>query len=104
MPKKIGTETILPYFSPSSTRNIEATHILHNSGEVCQASHYHELLNSGIDPDIIALNFKSLEGDITHEYLLSDAIAKLGDGKQTPHSSQYTTLEVARLIQRYNHT
>jgi hypothetical protein len=59
---------------------------------------------SGIDPGIVALNFKSLEGDVTHEYLLSDALAKLGDGKKTPHSSQYTTSEVARLFQRYNHT
>ena len=88
MPQKIGTKTILPDFSPSSTRNIEVTHILHNSGVVCQDSHYNEFLSSGIDPGIIALNFKSLDGDITHEYLLSEAIAKLGNGKQTPHSRQ----------------
>lgn len=66
--------------------------------------HNQELLNSGIDSDIIALNFKSLEGEITHEYLLSDALEKLGDGKQTPHSNQYTTNEVARILKRYNHT
>ena len=69
------------------------------------AIHHKELVElSGIDPDIVALNFQSLDGDSTHEYLLSDALAKLGDGKQTPHSSQYTTSEVARLFQRYNHT
>ncbi|WP_071192643.1 plasmid replication protein, CyRepA1 family [Trichormus sp. NMC-1] len=66
--------------------------------------HNQELLNSGIDPGIIALNFKSLEGDITHQYLLEDAIAKLGDGKQTPHSSQYVTSEVSKLFKRYAHT
>ncbi|MFM6080344.1 MAG: bifunctional DNA primase/helicase, partial [Dolichospermum sp.] len=70
----------------------------------CQASHYQELLNSGIDPDVIALNFKSLEGDVTHEYLLSDALAKFGNGKQTPHSSQYVTSEVARYYKIYAHT
>ncbi|WP_016948701.1 plasmid replication protein, CyRepA1 family [Anabaena sp. PCC 7108] len=80
--------------------------IYHNCQESFQINqtHYHELISSGIDPDVIALNFKSLEGDITHEYLLSDAIAKLGDGKQTPHSSQYTTSEVARYFRMYNHT
>lgn len=66
--------------------------------------HYQELLNSGIDPGIIALNFKSLEGEATHEYLLSDALGKLGDGKQTPHSSQYTTTEVSRILCKYHHT
>ena len=109
MSRKIGTESILQDFSPSSTKNIEATNILHNPHVDCQVfglnqNHYHELISSGIDPDIIALNFQSLEGNITHEYLLSDALAKLGDGKQTPHSSQYATSEVARLFQRYNHT
>jgi hypothetical protein len=117
MPTRNGTEIIISQigrssttnFSPSPTKNIEATNILHNPHVDCQVfglnqNHYHELIGSGIDPDIIALNFQSLEGDATHEYLLSDALAKLGDGKQTPHSSQYTTSEVARLFQRYNHT
>ena len=114
MSRKIGTESILQDFSPPSTKNNEASNILHNFHVDCQdyaerfgvnSNHYHELVElSGIDPGIVALNFKSLEGDVTHEYLLSDALAKLGDGKQTPHSSQYTTSEVARLFQRYNHT
>ncbi|MFM5961915.1 MAG: DUF3854 domain-containing protein, partial [Dolichospermum sp.] len=39
-----------------------------------------------------------------HEYLLDVAIAKLGDGKQTPHSNQYVTAEVARLLKCYAHT
>ncbi|MFM6272086.1 MAG: bifunctional DNA primase/helicase, partial [Dolichospermum sp.] len=66
--------------------------------------HFQEWLDSGVDPEIIALNVKSLDGDVAHEYLLDVAIAKLGDGKQTPHSSQYTTSEVARLLKRYAHT
>ncbi|MFM6609362.1 MAG: hypothetical protein ACKPJQ_07985 [Dolichospermum sp.] len=66
--------------------------------------HFQEWLDSGIDPEIIYLNVKSLAGQETHEYLLSDAIAKLGDGKQTPHSNQYVTAEVVRLLKRYAHT
>ena len=114
MPLKIGTESILQEFSPLSTKNIEVTSILHNPHVDCQdyaerfgvnPNHYHELVElSNIDPGIIALNFQSLDGDIIHEYLLSDAIVKLGDGKQTPHSSQYTTSEVARIFKMYNHT
>jgi hypothetical protein len=113
MSRKNGTESILQDFSPSSRKNNEANPILHQLHGDCQDSaerfglkpnHYHELISSGIDPDIIALNFQSIDGDITHEYLLSDALAKLGDGKQTPHSSQYTTSEVARIFKMYNHT
>ena len=114
MSRKIGTESILQDFSPSSRKNIEVTTILHNPHVDCQdyaqgfgltPNHYHELVElSGIDPGIVALNFQSLDGDVTHEYLLSDALAKLGDGKQTPHSSQYTTSEVARIFKMYNHT
>jgi hypothetical protein len=95
-----GLAVKINFKSDDRTDKNNYSSIYHN----CQASHYQELLNSGIDPGIIALNFKSLEGDVTHEYLLSDAIAKLGDGKQTPHSSQYTTSEVARIFRMYNHT
>ncbi|MFM6250944.1 MAG: hypothetical protein ACKPEQ_17670, partial [Dolichospermum sp.] len=66
--------------------------------------HFQEWLDSGVDPEIIDLNVKSLAGQETHEYLLSDAIAKLGEGKQTPHSNQYVTAEVARFLKRYAHT
>ena len=38
MPLKIGTESILQDFSPTSTKNIEATNILHNPHVVCQVS------------------------------------------------------------------
>ncbi|MBS3030826.1 MAG: DUF3854 domain-containing protein [Dolichospermum sp. DET50] len=65
---------------------------------------WQEWLDSGVDPEIIQLNVITLTGNTTHEYLLSDAIAKLGDGKQTPHSSQYTTTEVSRILYRYHHT
>jgi hypothetical protein len=67
-------------------------------------THWEEWLSSGVDPEIIQLNVITLTGNITHEYLLSDAIAKLGEGKQTPHSSQYTTTEVSRILYRYHHT
>ncbi|MFM6919530.1 MAG: hypothetical protein ACKPKT_18525 [Dolichospermum sp.] len=53
--------------------------------------HFQELLDSGIDPDIIALNFFSLSGEEVYEFLLSDAIAKLGEGKKVPHTNQYVT-------------
>jgi len=107
MPHFLGTDLILSEVSPSSSGNFEAINILHNSDVVCQdlkPNHYQELLNSGIDPEIIELNFQSLDGDTTHEYLLSDALAKLGDGKETPHSSQYATSEVVKLRNRYSHT
>ncbi|MCC2695340.1 plasmid replication protein, CyRepA1 family [Nodularia sp. LEGE 04288] len=65
---------------------------------------WQEWLHSGVDPEIICLNVKTLTGDRTHEYLLEDALEKLGEGKQTPHSSQYVTMEVNRLLRRYSHT
>jgi Domain of unknown function (DUF3854) len=65
---------------------------------------WQEWLDSGVDPEIIALNVKTLTGNITHQYLLEDAIAKLGAGKQTPHSNQYVTSEVSKLFKRYAHT
>jgi hypothetical protein len=109
MPKKIGTDHSLPFFNLPSTGNFQTTPILHQIHGDSQVfrlnqNHYQELLNSGIDPEIIALNFQSIEGTVTHEYLLSDALAKLGDGKQTPHTSQYVTSEVARYFRVYNHT
>ena len=38
MPLKIGTKSILLDFSPPSTKNIEATNILHNLHVDCQVS------------------------------------------------------------------
>jgi hypothetical protein len=38
MPRKIGTESILQDFSPSPTKNIEATNILHQLHGVSQVS------------------------------------------------------------------
>ncbi|MTJ23073.1 DUF3854 domain-containing protein, partial [Dolichospermum sp. UHCC 0352] len=95
-----GFQEKISFQSDDRSNRNNYSSIYHN----CQVSHYQELLNSGIDPGIIALNFQSLDGNITHEYLLSDALEKLGDGKQTPHSSQYTTSEVARIFKMYNHT
>ncbi|MEA5559310.1 plasmid replication protein, CyRepA1 family [Nodularia spumigena] len=62
-----------------------------------------EWLASGIDTGITSLNVIHLEGEESHEYLLSDAIAKLGEGKKVPHSSQFVTAEVAKLTKRYSH-
>ena len=95
-----GFQEKISFQSDDRSNRNNYSSIYHN----CQVSHYQELLNSGIDPGIIALNFQSLDGNITHEYLLSDALEKLGDGKQTPYSSQYTTSEVARIFKMYNHT
>ena len=44
--------------------------------------HFRELQNSGIDPEIISLNFKSLHGDSAYDYLLySDKLPRRNDGR-----------------------
>jgi len=42
--------------------------------------HYQELLNSSIDPEIIALNFKSLAGNAAADYILPD-LDRRNDGR-----------------------
>jgi hypothetical protein len=49
---------------------------------VIQDKHFQELLASGIDPDIIRLNFKSLSGTAPYDYLLySDKLERLNAGR-----------------------
>ena len=66
--------------------------------------HYQEWLASGVQPEIIYKNVQSLAGVETHEFLLSDAIAGLGEGKKVPASHQYSTSEVTKIRARYQHT
>ena len=68
-----------------------------------QNKHYQELRSSGICDSIINDNFISVKGDEAKEYVLSEALFRLGEGKQTPHSYQYTTAEVQRLLNQYSH-
>lgn len=94
----------------SSLANTQQNSPLPQSGDAIKKpdfikiKHWQEWQNSGIDPEIIALNLISLEGDDTHEYLLEDAIANLGKDKKVPYSNQYVTAEVKKILQRYQHT
>ena len=61
-------------------------------------SHYEELKNSCISDEIIDRDFISLEGDAAQEWLIGDALEKLG-----AHSQQYTTRPVQWLRERSEH-
>jgi len=63
--------------------------------------HWQEWLNSGVDPEIIELNVNSLSGEIIYDYLLSNKLDALGNGKKVPYSNQYITAEVARVLKPY---
>jgi putative DNA primase/helicase len=63
-----------------------------------EQKHLDELLASAIDPQIITLNFKSLDGSITEdgtetaEYLLSENVGKKNGGMVTSRHSHYQSL------------
>jgi conjugative relaxase-like TrwC/TraI family protein len=59
--------------------------------------HWEELIEgSGIHPDLIELNCRSLQGDVVYEYLLEEKIALIGTG-------QIWTTEMQRLRNRVEH-
>lgn len=64
--------------------------------------HLEELKASLIADEIIANNFDSINREELLQFLTETAISKLGDGKQTPHSDQYATGEVQRILNRYD--
>lgn len=60
--------------------------------------HQQEWKDSGIDQRITALNLQSLEGQDALEAVLGEAL-----DKGSPHSKQYVTNELKRLLDRYAH-
>ena len=66
-----------------------------------RASHLNEWLSSAVDPEIIRLNVESLEGDAALERLTENAIESIGKDQKVPHSFQYATSPVAKILNRY---
>ncbi|WP_228008615.1 plasmid replication protein, CyRepA1 family [Microcystis aeruginosa] len=66
-----------------------------------KASHFQEWRSSAVDDEIIRLNVQSLERDESLERLTENAIEKIGSEQKTPHSYQYQTSPVARILDRY---
>ncbi|WP_254066516.1 plasmid replication protein, CyRepA1 family, partial [Microcystis aeruginosa] len=66
-----------------------------------RASHFQEWRSSAVDPEIISLNVESLEGDDALERLTENAIEAIGKDQKTPHSYQYETSPVAKILNRY---
>ena len=65
-------------------------------------SHLNEWLASAVHPEIIELNVESLGGDAALERLTENAIEKIGKDQKTPHSFQYATSPVAKILNRYS--
>jgi hypothetical protein len=63
--------------------------------------HYREWVESAVHPSIISLNVESLEGDAAIERLTENKIADIGKDQKNPHSYQYVTAPVARILDRY---
>lgn len=66
-----------------------------------RASHLNEWRSSAVHPDIINLNVESLSGDTALERLTENAIEAIGKGQKVPHSYQYATSPVAKILSRY---
>lgn len=66
-----------------------------------RASHFQEWLSSAVDREIIELNVESLGGDTALERLTENAIEAIGKGQKVPHSLQYVTSPVAKILHRY---
>lgn len=66
-----------------------------------KASHLNEWRSSAVDPEIIRLNVESLGGDDALERLTENAIEKIGKDQKVPHSYQYATSPVAKILNRY---
>ena len=63
-------------------------------------SHFQEWRSSAVDPSIISLNVESLSGDEAIERLTENAIEAIGKDQKTPHSYQYATSPVAKILDR----
>ena len=66
-----------------------------------KASHFQEWRSSAVDPEIISLNVESLSGDTALERLTENAIEAIGKGQKVPHSYQYATSPVAKILNSY---
>lgn len=66
-----------------------------------KASHFQEWRSSAVDPSIISLNVESLSGDEAIERLTENAIEAIGKDQKVPHSFQYATAPVAKILNRY---
>ena len=65
-------------------------------------SHFQEWIASAVHPDIINLNVESLSGDTALERLTENAIESIGKDQKVPHSYQYSTAPVGRILNRYS--
>jgi len=65
-------------------------------------SHLNEWRSSAVHPDIISLNLESLEGDAALERLTENALESIGKDQKVPHSYQYETSPVAKILSRYS--
>jgi len=66
-----------------------------------KASHLNEWLSSAVHPDIIRLNVESLGPGEAIERLTENAIEAIGKDQKVPHSFQYATAPVAKILNRY---
>ena len=73
----------------------------HSQQATISERHYREWIESAVDPAIIALNVESLEGDDALERLTENAIEAIGKDQKVPHSFQYVTSPVAKILNRY---
>lgn len=64
-------------------------------------SHFQEWRSSAVDPDIINLNVESLGPGEAIERLTENAIEAIGKDQKVPHSYQYATAPVAKILNRY---
>jgi hypothetical protein len=67
-----------------------------------KASHLNEWLSSAVHPDIIRLNVESLGPGEAIERLTENAIEAIGKDQKVPHSFQYATAPVAKILDRYS--
>ena len=67
------------------------------------AKHRKELEASKIHPHVIDLNFESLQGQEALEALLYEEIGRVGKDQKNPHSHQYVTSPIAKILNRYKH-
>jgi len=67
-----------------------------------KSSHFQEWRSSAVDPDIINLNVESLGPGEAIERLTENAIEAIGKDQKTPHSYQYATSPVAKILNRYS--
>jgi hypothetical protein len=71
------------------------------AGTMLKLSHFQEWRSSAVDPDIINLNVESLGPGEAIERLTENAIEAIGKDQKVPHSYQYATAPVAKILNRY---